>query len=105
MSEYLLGYALNNDLSAVRDCIEKYGINVNVQDEKGRTALHIACSKGNLPSINYVIIDLIIVIEYLLSKGANYNLPDCMNNTPLHVSVITGNSESVALIIQASRSI
>ena len=50
-------------------------VNINAKDTDEQTPLHIACEKGHLP-----------IVEYLLEKGADIEAKDKWQNTPLHFS-------------------
>ncbi len=50
------------------------GVDVNAADEKRRTALHFAATKGNLA-----------VLKMLLDHGANVDSRDALGNTALCV--------------------
>ena len=58
----------------------KYHISINVMDENGSTAIHLACFNG---SENCV--------QFLLSWNCNLNLQDVEGYTPLHLAVLSGN--------------
>ena len=45
-------------------------------DYDGRTALHLACSKGQLDTV-----------RLLVDRGASVNAPDRFHNTPLHNAI------------------
>jgi ankyrin repeat protein len=47
------------------------------QDNKQRTALHFASSRGNE-----------LVVKVLLDKGANPNSKDILGNTPMHLGIL-----------------
>lgn len=68
----ILDYTLNNDIEGVKKCIED-GISINYQySTDGATALHIACSRGNLR-----------MVKFLIDNGANVNKQDNNGFTPL----------------------
>jgi ankyrin repeat protein len=50
----------NSDLKMIKILIEKYGIDVNIEDKEQATPLFYACRQGNLE-----------VVSYLDEKGAN----------------------------------
>jgi ankyrin repeat protein len=51
------------------------GVDVNAADDKRRTALHFAATKGSIP-----------VLRLLLSSGANVDSRDALGNTALSVA-------------------
>jgi len=66
----------------------KHEVNINAQNNKGQTVLHLACQKESKE-----------LSQYLLSKGADPNIQDSTGNTCLHVlasqSTVTAANESI----------
>lgn len=52
------------------------GARINDKDATSKTALHIACERGNLPSVSA-----------LLQNGADFDAVDNDGNNALHISV------------------
>ena len=67
--------ASNNDLVGMKSLFVK-GVDLNFTDYDGRSAAHLAASKGNLE-----------VLQYLLENGANLELIDRWGNTPKDDSI------------------
>ncbi|OMJ27432.1 Ankyrin repeat domain-containing protein 54 [Smittium culicis] len=65
------------------------GMNFNSIDEHSRTALHVACSLGNIKAV-----------EMLLGYGSDPNSVDVVGNTPLNIAAIAGHTEIVLLLLQ-----
>ncbi|PVV02060.1 hypothetical protein BB560_003497 [Smittium megazygosporum] len=65
------------------------GINISITDEVHRTALHVACSVGNLEAV-----------DILLKMGANPNATDILGNTPLILAAISGHTDIVLLLLR-----
>lgn len=66
------------------------GASPNCSDIHGRSALHIAASKGYTD-----------VVKLLLERGANPNVKDKLKNTPLHLAACTHNLSVISLLLQA----
>lgn len=64
-------------------------VDANSADEQGRTALHIAASRGYAG-----------VVWALLKAGANANAEDKLGNTPMHLAVYTGSIETVSHLLE-----
>ncbi|XP_045461654.1 serine/threonine-protein kinase TNNI3K-like [Harmonia axyridis] len=69
----------------------KTGSDVNIQDDKGLTALHIAAKDKN-----YVIVDI------LLDYGADTSMKDLKGNTALHVASSKGSSAITDILLNHS---
>ena len=72
-----------NDISKIRDLYERHGDDLlQVQSQSGRrqTGLHIACAKGYLD-----------VVKFLVEKGANGLAEDGWNRRPIHYAIYKGN--------------
>ncbi|ESO06750.1 hypothetical protein HELRODRAFT_195098 [Helobdella robusta] len=69
----LLFAAYRGDLSSLRN-MHKSGLNMNARDYDGRTALHVACSEGNLDCVRYLIDECKVDMEAV----------DRWNHKPLH---------------------
>lgn len=54
--------------------VRRGGLDVNMQNHAGESALHLACAGNSLESV-----------KHLLSFGANPKLADAVGNSPLHV--------------------
>ena len=52
--------------------LDSTGVDLNVGDYDGRTALHLAACEGHLD-----------VVKFLVSRGVRTNITDRWNNTPL----------------------
>ena len=68
----------------VFQAVLSHGVDVNATNKKNKTALVIACHKGNTDAINI-----------LLNAGADPNIPDCKGATCIHHAVIKGCSKDV----------
>jgi len=66
--------ARENNLEKMKKLVEA-GVDINCTDPDGRTALHVACAKGNP-----------IIVEYLINNGARVNQVDAFSNTALSYS-------------------
>ncbi len=77
----------NNDPLCIRDMLDSNSYDVNCCDDKQRTCLHIASSRGNLE-----------IVHLLLEYGANPNLRDCVNNLPIHLAIIASHVPVVTLL-------
>lgn len=85
---------LNEDPKAVSELLETNQYDVNCCDEKQRTCLHIASSRGNST-----------IVRLLLQNGANPNIKDCVSNLPIHVAIIASHVEVVTLLLEAGTDI
>ena len=75
---FLFMAASSKDVKIVEKLL-KLGANVNIQNDKMQTPLHLACNSEN-DTADYEIVKL------LLEKGAIVNAKDCDGNTPLYVA-------------------
>ncbi|CCL98289.1 uncharacterized protein FIBRA_00283 [Fibroporia radiculosa] len=62
-------------------------IDINALDENGYTPLHLACDRGNLG-----------VVEFLLKRGADVHLKDADNTTALELAEVAGNDNIAAIL-------
>lgn len=89
----LLVAVQNEHDAAVKQLLEKgqgCGINVNLQDARGTTALHLATERGT--------VDL---VSHLLEERADQALKDCLGRTALHLAA-EKNQEAAAEILLRS---
>lgn len=69
------------------------GINIDMQDEEGFTALHWLCAKD------------IPLARKILDEGANPALQDSDGNTAIHIAACYGNNEfakEMSLLVEGS---
>ena len=71
--------------------IQKDLCNINSQNCKGETALHVAIHTNNIG-----------IIEYLISSNANVGLPNKEGNTPLQCAIQLGCLDAVRIIISST---
>ncbi len=76
------------------DLLESNLYDINCCDDKQRTCLHIASSKGNIE-----------IVRLLLNYGANPNLRDCVCNLPIHLAIISSHVPVVTLLLEAGTDI
>lgn len=74
----------------VRDLHREYGIDLDLPDQAGNTALAYAMSSENTRTI-----------QYLISEGANLALMDDGGFTPLHRAITLSDAEDAKLIVAA----
>jgi len=92
-SQALLKAMNDNNDNKIEQLLKKRYIDVNIQDDNGRTPL-IWAVEGHKPEI----------VKILLEKNANLNIPDNDGNTPLiHAAMNTTfrNSEIVQILLDA----
>lgn len=70
------------------------GINPNRGDDKGRTALHFAITKGFRE-----------IVQLLLDRGADVNQKDGIGNTPLHLAAIGSHISMVTTLLEAGANV
>ncbi|XP_072167948.1 ankyrin repeat domain-containing protein 54-like [Diadema setosum] len=70
------------------------GINPNRGDDRGRTALHFAITKGFRD-----------IVQLLLDRGADVNQKDGIGNTPLHLAAIGSHISMVTTLLQAGANV
>jgi ankyrin repeat protein len=81
---------LNNDIEKVRDLLANKGVNPNMTDADGRTALIHAATAGNTPAV-----------KLLLDAGAKATVLDKTGNTAMHYAVERGNTEVLRMMLDA----
>lgn len=64
------------------------GVDLNLQDKRGQTALHLASKNGHVETV-----------ILLLENGANVNLKDYAGWTPLHFAAAYCNNEKVVTLL------
>ena len=76
------------EYSTVKDLLDTNMHDINCSDDKQRTCLHIASSKGSLE-----------IVRLLLDYGANPNIRDCVSNLPIHLAIIASHVPVVTLLL------
>jgi len=77
------------DSASVKALVNAPGINVNMQDDNGYTALHDAVIAGNSGAVEALV----------NARGINVNMQDDNGHTALHGAAITGNSRAVQALV------
>ena len=110
-----------DDVTVIVKYIVSNGINVNVKDDAGQTALHWSalfgsievakylvsvgadvnakCNNGNTPLHLAALEENVEFIKYLVSQGADINVKGRSNETLLHHEAFLGNLEMVKLLV------
>lgn len=83
-----------NDYKIVTELLDSSMYDVNCYDDKQRTCLHIACSRGYIE-----------IVRLLLEYGANPNIRDCVSNLPIHLAIISSHVPVVTLLLEAGADI
>lgn len=84
----------DNELLKLENLLDTNIYDINCCDDKQRTCLHIASSKGNLE-----------IVRLLISYGANPNIRDCVSNLPIHLAIISSHVPVVTLLLEAGTDI
>ena len=77
-------------LDIVRFCVEEKGLNVDIRDGNGDTALHKAVREGHLQ-----------VIQVLVSSGADVDMKNKFGNTALHWAAHEGHLQVVQHLLSS----
>ena len=87
--DYVIHFASKlNQLSVVRNLIEKQNVDVDIRGFDDQTPLHYACQEGHIQ-----------MVKYLISKDANVNEKDKKEMTPLHCAAFAGILDIVKVLI------
>lgn len=92
-NDQLLEAASRGDIVEVNRCLDA-GINVNVQNLAGRTALHNAAED-----------DHVDCLRYLIEKGADIEMEDRNIHTALLVSAMNGSCECLVYLVSKGANI
>lgn len=84
----------NNESITVASLLDSHMFDVNAFDDKQRSCLHIAASRGYYE-----------IVRMLLSYGASPNVRDCVNNFPVHLAIIGSHVPVVTLLLEAGTDI
>ena len=74
--------------SLTKDLLDR-GAPLNAREGRGRTALHFAIEKSNLPTI-----------EILLMQGADLSIEDGANRTPMQLAIELEHTEAIITLIE-----
>jgi len=77
---------LENKENILKKLIETYKFDINKQNHKGESALHIVTNKSNASAI-----------RYLIKSGADINIPDMKKFTPFVYACLNGNKKIVSI--------
>jgi len=78
----------SNNLSLVRELVEKHRLPLNLQNYDGETALSVAVMNNNYE-----------ISKFLIDRGADLNTSNCRCESPLHQAVVLGNMDITRLLI------
>ena len=90
----LLDVVVSGDAEAVQKALVLYKDQLNQAGAGGQRALHVACSKGNLPAV-----------EKLLAAGADVKIQNDNGETPLHLAVTNEHEDVVKRLLKAGADI
>jgi len=82
------------DERSVADIIDNSSVDIDVQDNQGKTALHYAAEHGNL-----------IIIRLLLLKGASLDVRSNDKGTALHVAAAKSGGEVIQALFKGGASL
>ncbi|CAF0816411.1 unnamed protein product [Brachionus calyciflorus] len=85
---------IHNEYKNVSELLDSAMYDVNCYDDKQRTCLHIACSRGYLE-----------IVRLLLEYGADPNIRDCVSNLPIHLAIISSHVPVVTILLEAGADI
>lgn len=74
--------------------LARFGVDLEIKDLEGRTALHVAAWQGTYD-----------IVECLIKLGANINAIDAEGRTPLHMCAWNGHIEVVRLLIESGATV
>jgi dsRNA-specific ribonuclease/ankyrin repeat protein len=85
-------YFIKSDLELVKLLIS-YGANINLPNEAGKTALHLACESLLPTRDELLVLDIVdydysskkLAIDFLIDSQADINYQDKQGNTPMHL--------------------
>ncbi|CAO2656907.1 Nn.00g057100.m01.CDS01 [Neocucurbitaria sp. VM-36] len=87
-SQYNLNHSKNTSrVEAILRALISNGLDVNEQDIRGRTALHLACWN-------------VSVLRAVLLNSPAINQCDCNGNTPLHLATLLWNAPAMDLLLE-----
>jgi len=92
--EFPLHYAIRKQRFAFVDFLKQYGVDMNLRDALGRTALHIAAANNDEEAICR-----------LVELGAKRKLQDHKGQTALHAAAAAGHTRVVELLLELSADI
>ena len=73
----------------VKVLLDQPSVKIDAKDDSGKTALHLACSKGHRK-----------VCEMLMNFGADIKAVTADKMTPLHSAILNGHSEIGTMILK-----
>jgi len=87
MHAHLSNAALNDDLQELAKLVQVCKVDINCVDVDGRTALHVASTKGKFKSV-----------QWLVGLGADYKLKDRSGNAPIDDARKAGKNDIVTFL-------
>ena len=88
--------AKDKDLETVKKCVVN-GVNINVTDHEGYTALHLAAKNNDVPMLRFLIENGMKVNIKTVKKSA-WNFYH-RAKTPLHIAASYGNTKAIELLV------
>ncbi|XP_037790768.1 uncharacterized protein LOC119586145 [Penaeus monodon] len=82
--------ASSGDVTTMMTLVTEGGIDVDIADDRERTALHVAADRGQLPAVSF-----------LIEQGCSINQTDSGRRTALHYAVEVGAVEVVGALLEA----
>ncbi|ELU02794.1 hypothetical protein CAPTEDRAFT_142218, partial [Capitella teleta] len=79
-----IAISMDNSYGVKRFLEQKYGMEINIADERGVSALHFACAQGNLR-----------MARFLLENDSDVNRRDQSGKSPLHFAFLNLKDQEV----------
>lgn len=86
MIDFFIDSARYGDTEDVKVALNE-GVKLEVRDEAGRTALHMAAANGHLD-----------IVQILVKAGSDVNAKNAQDSTPLHWACLNGKKEVSPII-------